>query len=131
MPKWNLGYALNGEMKDLMPFGLLNQYEEYNDFKKEYFKRLNRIGVSRIRVQLDNFAKLGRDVVLLCYEDIRRGPEEWCHRTAFAEWWQNKTGEVIKELHDPTPVKGGAKSQSKQASGEQNIIPSSVQLNLF
>lgn len=130
-PKWSLGYTLNGEMKDLMPFGLLNKYEMYEDFKKEYFQRLNRIGVSRIRAQFDDFAKFGRDIVLLCYEDIRKGPEEWCHRTAFAEWWQSKTGATICELPDPTPIKRGSKSSSKQVLEEQNIIPHSVQLSLF
>lgn len=130
-PKWPLGYTLNGEMKDLMPFGLLGKYEVYDEFKKEYFQRLNKIGVSRIRAQLDDFAKLGRDIVLLCYEDIRKGPEEWCHRTAFAEWWQLKTGTTICELPDPTQVKRGAKGLSKQVLEEQNIIPHSVQLSLF
>lgn len=96
-PKWDLGYRLDGEFKDLMPFGLFREYETYEAFKPAYFERLDKIGVSRIQQQLADFDKLGKDVVLLCYEDIRK-PENWCHRTAFAEWYKMRTGITIEEL---------------------------------
>lgn len=50
-------------------------------------------------------AAQGKDLVLLCYEDVRI-PEDWCHRTVFAEWWVENTGEIIEELPDPNPPKG-------------------------
>ena len=78
-PRWNIGYNLDAEMPDLMPFGLLHKFELYED------------------------EGMGKDVVLLCYEDIRKGPNDWCHRRTFADWWQQRTGEVIPELFDPTP----------------------------
>lgn len=135
-PKWDIGYRLAGELKDLMPFGLLNKYDLYEDFKQEYFMRLDRIGVSRIRSQLQRFESFGQDVVLLCYEDIRKGPENWCHRTAFSEWWLIKTGEVIEELYDPTPDPSlkkpkAATSPNKPSSDNQTIIPPVLQLSLF
>jgi len=120
-PKWSIGYPLTGELKDLMPFGLLNKYELYEDFKREYFMRLDRIGVSRIRSQLQQ------------YEDIRKGPENWCHRTAFAEWWLLKTGEAIKELYDPTP---DPTAQKPKVATSSNIVKSEevspfIQMSLF
>lgn len=102
-PKWPLGYSIDAEMPDLMPFGLLNKYDTYDEFKGPYFDRLNQKGVQRILAQLQRFEQRGKDVVLLCYEDIRKGPDNWCHRRAFAEWWMQQTGEPIEELFDPTP----------------------------
>lgn len=131
-PKWEVGYKLSGEMKDLMPFGLLNKYELYDDFKREYFQRLDRVGARRIQSQLDSFSRRGQDIVLLCYEDIRKGPENWCHRTAFAEWWKLRTGEPIGELFDPTPNPNkAATSPVKVVSEQQPIIPPAEQLSLF
>lgn len=102
-PKWPIGYNLDAEMKDLMPFGLLGKFERYEDFERAYFERLDQKGVQRIFSQLQRFERLGKDVVLLCYEDIRKGPDDWCHRRTFADWWLKNTGEAIPELFDPTP----------------------------
>ena len=102
-PKWPIGYNLDAEMKDLMPFGLLGKFERYEDFERAYFERLDQKGVQRIFSQLQRFERLGKDVVLLCYEDIRKGPDDWCHRRTFADWWLKNTGEALPELFDPTP----------------------------
>lgn len=104
MPKWSLGYIVDVVMLDLMPYGLLGQYPAYEPFKQAYFQQMDRIGVDRIAAQLNCLESYGKDVVLLCYEDIRR-PEVWCHRRAFAEWWERETGVNIPELPDPSPVK--------------------------
>lgn len=103
-PRWNIGYPLAGEIKDLMPFGLLD-VEDSTIFKARYFEMLNKKGVTRIKNQLRHFETLGKPVVLLCYEDIRKGDSNWCHRTMFAEWWFNQTGEKIVELVDNSKVK--------------------------
>ena len=102
-PKWPIGYNLDAEMKDLMPFGLLGKFERYEDFERAYFERLDQKGVQRIFSQLQRYERLGKDVVLLCYEDIRKGPDDWCHRRTFADWWLKNTGEALPELFDPTP----------------------------
>ena len=102
-PKWPIGYNLDAEMKDLMPFGLLGKFERYEDFERAYFERLDQKGVQRIFSQLQRFERLGKDVVLLCYEDIRKGPDDWCHRRTFADWWLKNTGEALPALFDPTP----------------------------
>lgn len=93
-----------GEIKDLMPFGLLD-VEDSAIFKARYFEMLNKKGVARIKNQLQKFETLGKPVVLLCYEDIRKGDSNWCHRTMFAEWWFNQTGEKIFELVDNSKFK--------------------------
>ena len=104
MPRWAIGYEITGELRDLMPFGLRN-VEDAKSFRPLYYARLERIGVGKIRKQLENLEALGQPVVLLCFEDIRQGDWNWCHRRIFADWWQAKTGDIIEELTDPSPVK--------------------------
>lgn len=61
----------------------------------------------------------GKDVVLCCYEDVRK-PNEWCHRLVFAEWWYEKTGEKIEELPDPSPIPGVKKAKKKREEEENS-----------
>lgn len=117
-PKWSLGYIIDVVMPDLMPYGLLGKYPAYEPFKLAYFQQLDRVGVERIAAQLNCLESYGKDVVFLCYEDIRR-PEVWCHRRAFAEWWEEKTGVSIPELPDPSPVKHTTKTVSGELSEKQ------------
>lgn len=118
-PKWPLGYTLAGEIKELMPFGLLGKYDRYEDFERAYFQRLNQIGANRIFQHLKKFTCASRDTVLLCYEDIRC-EGEWCHRTAFAKWWMMQTGEIVDELPDLStpkrPKQSTGTSDTKQIS---------------
>jgi hypothetical protein len=101
-PKWNLGYSIDGEIPDLMPAGMFGNFDHDPDgFKLAYFKRLNSAGVRKIHNALKWFEQKGKDVILCCFEDIRK-PEETCHRRLFAEWWLYNTGEIIDELPDPT-----------------------------
>ena len=127
-----MGYTLDGEITDLMPFGLLNKYEKYEDFKAEYFRRLDRIGTTQIRIALQRYERMGKDVALLCYEDVRV-PGDWCHRTAFAEWWLRKTGEVIEELYDPTEPKKAVAPKKEKKSGTEssNEEEKAVQIKMF
>ena len=129
--KWPLGYHLDAELADLMPFGLLNKFERYEDFERAYFARLDQKGTGRILAQLQRFERLGKDVVLLCYEDIRK-PDDWCHRRTFADWWQKIRGEVIPELFDPTPDPTKARQgPSKRCSQTPPTTFQLEQLTLF
>lgn len=105
-PRWKVGYDISGAISELMPKGIFGKYETKAAFEVEYRKRLECIGTAYIRKLLAGYETLGKDVVLLCYEDVRKGESDWCHRTIFADWWREKTGEVIPELFDPSPVKG-------------------------
>jgi hypothetical protein len=129
-PRWSVGYTISGAIKELMPVGLFGKYDnDKESFKKEYFAALDKIGAVKIRNILKQFESAGKDVVLLCFEDIRKGENDWCHRTMFAEWWQTKTGETITELVDPSvpawmktkkePKKIDANSPFSQSYSEQ------------
>lgn len=98
-PRWRLGYNLAGEITELMPWGL-REISDMEIFRAKYTARLEEVGVDRIATALRRFESFGKPVVLLCYEDIRKGGDNWCHRTMFAEWWFKQTGEEISELVD-------------------------------
>ena len=100
-PKFPLGYTLRKQCYSLAPKGyMLNM--ELDRFKPAYYEKLEGIGTDRI---IDMVEKMnaearaeGKELVLLCYEDVRV-PGDWCHRTVFAEWWAEQTGELIEELY--------------------------------
>jgi hypothetical protein len=101
-PRWDLGYKLAGEIKELMPYGAYG-LEVKEEAEKVYRKRLEGYGVYKIRRILEELqARFNKDIVLLCYEDIRK-EDNWCHRTMFSQWWYENTKELIAELPDPTP----------------------------
>lgn len=106
-PKWPLGYDLEDQCFSLAPKGyMLNMSLE--QFKPAYFEKLEAIGTERIIERVLRYSeeaeRQGKELVLLCYEDIR-DPGQWCHRTVFAEWWAGQTGQIIEELQDPTAPK--------------------------
>ncbi len=106
-PKFPLGYELREQCYALAPKGFMLKME-YEPYCEAYFKKLEDIGTDKIIgivQRLDRKAQEeGKSLVLLCFEDIRK-PEQWCHRTLFAEWWHRKTGEVIEELEEAEPLK--------------------------
>ena len=104
LPKWKLPYELAGAIHELMPSGIFG-IKNYDEFHRRYFARLDAIGVNTIQENLRRFENLGKPVVLLCFEDIRKGGENWCHRNMFASWWELHTGKVIPELQDKSRFK--------------------------
>ena len=106
-PRMRLDYALAGEIRKLAPSGRLFRIEDPVEFRAAYRERLDRLGVDAVRAQLRAIvaAHGGRGAVLLCFEDVRV-PGEWCHRRIFAEWWAERTGQVVAELRDPSPLPG-------------------------
>ena len=105
-PRWPLGYELAGAIKELMPFGS-KDIEDQDESRRAYHSRLDRIGFETISRKLKQFEGMGKPVVLLCYEDIQKAGN-WCHRTFFAEWWLEQTGEQVEELPDPSASKKSA-----------------------
>ena len=84
-PKFKLAYRLENQCYSLAPKGYMLRMD-LEDFKKAYYEKLNGIGKDRIisivmKMERDAAAQ-GKDLVLLCYEDVRI-PEDWCHRTVF------------------------------------------------
>lgn len=117
-PRFPLGYTIREQCYSLAPKGyMLNMSLEA--FKPAYYQKLEGIGEDKIInmvMRLDQSAQAeGKELVLLCYEDVRV-PEDWCHRTVFAEWWAEHVGEVIEELPDPSEPKLKKPAKSKEES---------------
>ena len=108
-PRWRTGYTLTGAIKELMPTGL-RQIENLEEFCKLYYERLDSFGVDKLRERIQYYESLGKPVVLLCFEDIRKGGSNWCHRSVFAKWWQARTGETIPELKDDSAFRPEGKA---------------------
>lgn len=140
LPKFHLGYTLRKQCYSLAPKGyMLNM--DLERFKPAYYEKLAGIGNGKIidMVQcMDEEARAeGKELVLLCYEDVRV-PGDWCHRTVFAEWWAEKTGELIEELYDPSEpkikkpaAKKVSKEPAKKAVETRKEEPGYEQLSLF
>lgn len=101
-PRFKTGYEIREQCYALAPKGYMLKME-YEPYREAYFKKLEEIGADKIIgivQRMDERAQEeGKTLVLLCYEDLRK-PDQWCHRTLFAEWWQKMTGEVINELEE-------------------------------
>lgn len=121
-PKFSLGYQLREQCYSLAPKGYMLSMD-LERFKPAYYEKLENIGTDRIINMVTRFDEQarneGKELVLLCYEDVRV-PEDWCHRTVFAEWWVENVGEIIEELPDPTPPK---EKKPKTSSNKDNKQP--------
>ena len=127
VPKWPVGYEIKEQCYSLAPKGYMLNLEK-EQYRAEYFKKLENIGNEKIVdivSRLDNRAQSeGKELVLLCYEDVRL-PDDWCHRTMFAEWWAENVGEEIQELPDPSeprpkkPAKAAAKKETKKEAKKE------------
>jgi hypothetical protein len=97
-PRFRLGYELAGSVSMLAPHGL-RSIEDEAEFEAAYRARLKGFGVGKIRAALEDVARAAgaAGVVLLCFEDLD-DPAQSCHRTIFAAWWREQTGEEVVEL---------------------------------
>jgi len=99
-PRWSVGYGWV-RCRCLAPFGLRKLHGA--EFQKAYFAKLDALGLDRIKTELEEISKAhgGKDLVLLCYENLSK-PGLWCHRSMFADWWWKQTGQPVFELEaDP------------------------------
>lgn len=99
-----LPYKLAGYIKELAPIGY-HRLTDKDEFKKRYIAQLEQVGVDKIAEELDKFEVDGKEIVLCCYEDVRKGGDNWCHRMLFAQWWHQQTGDIVDEVYDPTKFK--------------------------
>ena len=104
IPRYRLNYKLAGNIIDIAPPRELFSIYDREKFTPPYMAHLDRLGVGKVKAQLQKYLDMGKDVVLCCYEDVRE-PNEWCHRLVFASWWMLRTGQVIPELKDDSPIK--------------------------
>jgi hypothetical protein len=97
-PRFRLPYAVACYLRELAPARSIWALPK-ESFDLAYRKQLERRGVAAIMEQLESTSTKygGRDLVLLCFEDLSKR-NAWCHRTTFAQWWFEKTGNETKEL---------------------------------
>lgn len=105
-PRWNLGYEIADEIFLFEPSDSLFHTDvltikDRDEMKTRLFERLKgrEKDVSDI---LERISKEhgNRDIVLLCYEDVRE-IGEWCHRQVIGEWLELQ-GHKVTELEDLT-----------------------------
>lgn len=96
-PRFPLPYKIEGKIEILMP--TIEEFKiakmDFIRFKKIFSKRISE-NISAIKGTLTSLQKDGRDIVLLCYEDVNAG--EQCHRRIFAEIYEKHTGIEIVEI---------------------------------
>jgi hypothetical protein len=100
-PRWRLPYTIAGHAKLITPTRAMLSLP-YDAYSLTYRRNLDAVGVQAIRDELAAIAGSGQ-VVLLCYErlnerDKTSGEPKWCHRSIWATWWQDRTGEQVPEL---------------------------------
>lgn len=128
LPKYPLSYSVAGTILPLAPAGYLMHEYDREVFRRKYRFQLNKLGIVGVMLELERYQNLGKDIVLCCYEDLRN-PELFCHRTCFAEWWLEQTGEVIQELEDTSANKWKKKEIPKAKEAEDEF--SYQQMKLF
>jgi hypothetical protein len=108
-PRYRLAYPLPAEhtLKLLYPARHLvaaaHQGMPHDEFRDSYLAHLDAVGVGQIRAAIatmrDTVAlPADQRMVLLCFERMSKGPDEWCHRRMFAAWWAKRTGEEVPEF---------------------------------
>jgi hypothetical protein len=108
-PRFSLEYELREQVSELMPVGLLGKMSD-DEFTSRYRERLARLDLDALRAKFDAIQKRhdGKRVVLLCFEDVRAG--EFCHRRVFADFWLERTGELVPEVGGGGQVNLGSHS---------------------
>lgn len=132
-PRFNTGYIIQEQCYSLAPKRYMLQMQK-EPYTAEYIKKLENIGTQKI---IDIVRRLertaqsnGKELVLLCFEDVRIS-DDWCHRRLFAEWWKEQTGEIIEELNDPTPPKGKKVSSADNKNPADQAAEPYQQMSIF
>lgn len=123
-PKWPLGYKIEEQCYTLAPTGAMLSMP-YEQYRAMYFGKLNGFGPDKVKYLVNRMRaaaeKQGKELVLLCFEDVRV-EDQWCHRTLFAEWWKDLTGETIRELKDPSEPKQKKKEPEKEEFHQMSLF---------
>jgi len=96
-PKFPLAYEIAAEIDELKPRGLFH-IRNAAEFDRQFRARLDQIGVDALTRRFEAIAQHGERLVLLCFE---RAGDESCHRRSFARWWQDRTGQTVREAEPP------------------------------
>lgn len=81
---------------ELAPDGWMMS-REGEAFGAAYLAKLDRIGVDLIAERFEAITTVHAGALaLMCFEDVLAG--QGCHRRLFADWWLERTGEVVPEV---------------------------------
>lgn len=109
-PRYTLKYPLIHAMPSTYPNKSTIRGVAYDRFVQLYRAKLDEIGIDAIQQQAEEIrlkegAPEGTPIVLLCFEQLHKGPEQWCHRNCFADWYADQVGGVavpeLGALHKP------------------------------
>lgn len=106
-PRFPLPYPLAYVAGKVTPHSSMLR-RPYSEYRSLYLAMLDRRGVKAVVDELFAIRDAADDhrLVLLCFDDLSK-PDAWCHRTMFAEWWLQNTGDTVRELgshrDDPGP----------------------------
>ncbi|MCF6158810.1 MAG: hypothetical protein E3K32_09605 [wastewater metagenome] len=100
----SLAFDVPFHIKELAPTSTMVYYS-YPLYRTVYLSKLESLSVDQLKERFQEFMDFRhaggpekkKGLVLLCIEDLSH-MRDWCHRRIFAEWWQKKTGQVVKEL---------------------------------
>ena len=100
-PKLRLRYELVEEIPPFKPAGSLFRINDKEELRTALYAKLDQVGSGEVRRILNDISRRHgyRDIVLLCFEDVKK-PGEWCHRQLIADWL-NKHGFDVQELEAP------------------------------
>jgi hypothetical protein len=91
-----LTYELEHTVRELIPERRM--YGDWREFSPTFWRHLDGIGPERVlaRLRAIGTAHDGKPMALCCYEDLPKG--QMCHRTIFAAWWREQSGQEVCEL---------------------------------
>lgn len=97
-PRWKLKYDIADVIKEITPNRDFLQAPKH-EFRRLYIAKLRLTGTEKLARRFAAAAEaLGTpDLVLLCFDKLYE-EGNWCHRTIFAQWWHDETGETVTEL---------------------------------
>ena len=98
-PRFALGYDLDGVMPGLAPTNATFRLKGKPEFRDAYVAQLDELGPLWVLKALADrrAASGGRDIVLLCFEDVLLR-QDVCHRRILADWLAANTGLIVSEL---------------------------------
>ncbi|MFD3851668.1 hypothetical protein ACFWVB_38220 [Streptomyces microflavus] len=102
-PRFPLAYQLGGHAKLITPTRDLLKINARDAYEFGYRRLLNGNGLDNIRRELARIAAaspVDGPLVLLCFDrfDKLSPPDDWCHRSMFARWYTEQTGDEVPEL---------------------------------
>lgn len=101
-PRFPLRFKLEGNISQFAPRKSYFKTTDKELFRKKYMEQMDRLGKEEVSYLLGRYAEDGKDVVLLCYEDVTCDDpnKNWCHRQLLAEWLKENLGLDVEEYPD-------------------------------